>query len=91
MAGGKPRVIWHRDGLLLTKTHGPGHPSGATREPFIQPQVSFLWQSGAHGTISQPVCMEWQRTDVLWSPFDKEAGGKEGHLGPAGAESACVI
>lgn len=62
----KTPVIWHRDGLLFTKTHGPGHPSGTTREPFIQPQVSFLWQSGAHGTISQPPCV-WNGSELMFS------------------------
>ena len=70
----------------------PG-PSLRSHQGTIYPTSGFfpLAKRGPWNNQPAPVCMEWQRTDVLWSPLDKEAGRKEGHLGPAGVEPACVI
>lgn len=71
--------------MLLTKTHGPDHPSGATREPFIQPQVSSLWQNVAHGTISQPPwVLNGSEQMFSGAHLTRRQVGRRDILGPAG-------
>ena len=59
-------------------------PSLRSHQRTIYPTSSFfpLAKCGPWNNQPAPVGVEWQRTDVLWSPLDKEAGGKEGHAGP---------
>lgn len=69
--------------LAVNQDSRPG-PSLRSHQGTMYPTSSFfpLAKCGPWSNQPAPVCVKWQRTDVLWSPLDKEAGRKEGHPGP---------